>query len=1115
MARIDPVAVANDARNTHNYANPADSIDGDNFTYANSPSFVGATFRALVFDLGSDVTVHSVTAKIDHCGTGSPSPGVMQYATAASPTSWTSTGWSRTSLPDSFHRFDFTAPVGARYIAIGFQQASGFNCATKFFEVFADGDAIPTPPPPDPLPAIKVEIDGVEFTGLREQTIRVALNDAGSFFFAINRHDEQATEANIYRGAIVQVTIPQIHDEVLWEGILETGDFDLLKTDEEGAEWLSFGGPGTMAILKRAVMDFTQYEGAVPEVFPSKGYWEFSNSAGNRTEGDIIRRIVDEAEAAARPGTPVPEISRTFTDDADTDNVPWEDEAFEGSWRIPIGANVYDEVIRLANGGFVMVDFAPGLVMNAYRDFGRDLTSTTFATDKIRFVKGVNIVDDLARSMLGASWATRAIVKKADGEYVRAAISGTFEYEQEAYLESNSDNTNTARREAQGQMRLREDAQEAFLVNIVQPLTFQERDWTEGPDGTVKYLPGPEWSDRGQYWVGDLITLHTGTGDFEYDNVTQRIHAITISINEDTGELAVPAVELNAPYRRPGQDGDLTPLGGPSASTGSSGGGSAGSGAHVHTGYQPISDKGQADGYAALDDDANVPANQLAQGTPDAGDTIVYQADGTRAWELGGEAAVFDALDWFNVEDYGAVHDGVTDDRDAIQAAIDAVHAAGGGTLYFPRGTYLLAGALVDTGTYNSQLKIPQTDAPAMTTFRFLGEHATLKSTWDGTISGNPSIISAGTHDSLTLNSVFVVFERMRITYKANPKLSAIDMTKAATFRIRGTLSMAPYESYFDAVPTHSNAVGVDLPWGLNDQNSGGDALWVDGMYTALRPSEQMVLQALYPTACAEAVEMRGATGAPEYLAHSATIQRLNVWFCVRGIRFSGDIRTLFVADMDVEHNDPIFTTIYDIDDPSNYARGFIALHTTDYVTGEPVDDHLINGAIALSIHNAAFGRWKLANEVDIPTGSDPVTNPTSGFRLYAASATGKPTTRSSAGTVTTIMREGDTAGGDLSGTYPNPSVVDDSHSHTSATAPGGGTGGGDHSHIVDEVFSGDGSTTAFELANEAVPDSVMAWVSGTRTPVTLSADLLTITFGVAPAAAADNISVDYAAATS
>ena len=33
-------------------------------------------------------------------------------------------------------------------------------------------------------------------------------------------------------------------------------------------------------------------------------------------------------------------------------------------------------------------------------------------------------------------------------------------------------------------------------------------------------------------------------------------------------------------------------------------------------------------------------------------------------------------------------------------------------------------------------------------------------------------------------------------------------------------------------------------------------------------------------------------------------------------------------------------------------------------------------------------------------------------------------------------------AGGDLSGTYPNPSVTDDSHSHTAATLPAVTTGG-------------------------------------------------------------------------
>lgn len=43
----------------------------------------------------------------------------------------------------------------------------------------------------------------------------------------------------------------------------------------------------------------------------------------------------------------------------------------------------------------------------------------------------------------------------------------------------------------------------------------------------------------------------------------------------------------------------------------------------------------------------------------------------------------------FNVVEYGAVGDGRTKDTHAIQTAIDASSAAGGGTVYFPPGTYL------------------------------------------------------------------------------------------------------------------------------------------------------------------------------------------------------------------------------------------------------------------------------------------------------------------------------------------------------------------------------------------------------------------------------------------
>jgi hypothetical protein len=44
----------------------------------------------------------------------------------------------------------------------------------------------------------------------------------------------------------------------------------------------------------------------------------------------------------------------------------------------------------------------------------------------------------------------------------------------------------------------------------------------------------------------------------------------------------------------------------------------------------------------------------------------------------------------FNVKTYGAKGDGSTNDKAAIQAAIDACYTAGGGTVFFPTGTYIV-----------------------------------------------------------------------------------------------------------------------------------------------------------------------------------------------------------------------------------------------------------------------------------------------------------------------------------------------------------------------------------------------------------------------------------------
>ena len=43
----------------------------------------------------------------------------------------------------------------------------------------------------------------------------------------------------------------------------------------------------------------------------------------------------------------------------------------------------------------------------------------------------------------------------------------------------------------------------------------------------------------------------------------------------------------------------------------------------------------------------------------------------------------------YDAKEFGAAGDGRTDDTAAIQAALDAAHAAGGGTVRIPAGTYV------------------------------------------------------------------------------------------------------------------------------------------------------------------------------------------------------------------------------------------------------------------------------------------------------------------------------------------------------------------------------------------------------------------------------------------
>src|SRR6185369_16225787 len=186
------------------------------------------------------------------------------------------------------------------------------------------------------------------------------------------------------------------------------------------------------------------------------------------------------------------------------------------------------------------VDMGPGFDMHAYNAHGRDLTGSAFGTGVVRFVKGVNIADELVREYTDAPIGTFAeVLGTNEGDVGRAFLPTAADHRpREISVRGNSSDAGELESLGLTELASRLLHSDSVLFNVATPKIGQE------DEDAGLYLPGPEGSAHGNYWTGDYVRLHTGDGENDFDELDVRVAAITMWFT-DSGDLRT-AVEVGS-----------------------------------------------------------------------------------------------------------------------------------------------------------------------------------------------------------------------------------------------------------------------------------------------------------------------------------------------------------------------------------------------------------------------------------------------------------------------------------------------------------------------------------------------------------------------------------------
>jgi hypothetical protein len=309
----------------------------------------------------------------------------------------------------------------------------------------------------------------------------------------------------------------------------------------------------------------------------------------------------------------------------------------------------------------------------------------------------------------------------------------------------------------------------------------------------------------------------------------------------------------------------------------------------------------------------------------------------------GGDVRVFDAVA------YGALVDGTTDDTGAWQDAIDAAAAAGGGIVTSSvNGVSVIAGALQDTGGANAQLLLPAVHVtsgeqvsitirgvvPAPTDISVIGSvvlpvsHLVLKSTL---ASGTGAVIGAkgpsGSPGDFT--NVHLRVENLTVRTVSNPTITGLDLRRVAMVDVDGVVvDCGSYNVSGLTQPTSSGSYGIRAPQNNNGAHTVLGRVDVIGFYTGYEFAEHAVGTDVAAWGCKVAAEFDATN-------HASVFTRFMAIHCERVLKFTG-VHAVDVWQLDIEHAaSGWMTTDYDLDDASNFGKGFLRWHAVLAGTGD------------------------------------------------------------------------------------------------------------------------------------------------------------------------------------